>query len=194
MAALGGINVDEVRIAQTGRVYTAAVGAAAPTNSTTALTTAWTDLGYVTEEGVTTTPSVTFGKVKAWQSAIALKRPLDEVEFEIMFKIMQTNKAVTSLFWLGATWTNGPLGVATLVIPSNPTYSNLESALVVDWTDDSAAAAVTRMYYPRGIVSKREPLKSDRKDILEYGLTYLVNDSNGSIGTIFSNSTALYSS
>lgn len=188
----GGINVDEVRLAPTGAVYVAAIGSTAPTAVSDTLSAAWNNIGYTTEDGVSVTPNVDFGEILAWQSASPLIRPLQKVNMEVAFTIMQTNKAVTSLFFMGGTWTNGPAGVASLSIPSNPTYSNLEAALVIDYTDNKGY--LNRLYMPRGIVTKRDAVKIQRKGVTEYGITYMVNDSNGVLGTLFSNNTSLYSS
>lgn len=192
MTALGGLNVDEVRLASTGSINLAAIGAAAPTDATTALTSAWNNVGYATKDGVSIAPNYSFGKVEAWQSPNPLLRPLESVDFELTFVIMQTNKAVSALFFGGATWVNGPAGVASLALPSNPTYSALESALTIDWEDSKGYK--NRLYIPRGIVTKRDPVKLTRTDATMFGVTYSVNDSNGTLGTWYSNSPSLYSS
>lgn len=188
----GSINSNEVRLAQNGAVYLGTSASPAPTSEISALGSTWTNLGYVSDAGVTVTPTVTFGEINAWQTAMPVKRPLDKVDMEVAFVILQTNKAVTSLFYMGGAWTNNPAGSAALSIPSNPTYSALELPMVIDYTDD--LGALYRLYMPRGVVSKRDAIKLDRKDAVSYGISYMVNDSNGVVGSLWSNSTSLYSS
>lgn len=189
--ALGAIDVDEVHYAPNGAVYFAAVGSAAPTDSTTALTSAWYNVGYIDEDGVSLTPSVDLGDVRAWQTAARLKRTVNSVDMDVAFKMMQVNKTVLSKYFFGGVSTPGPAGVSTLDIPSNITISNLEVALVVDWEDD--AGNDNRFYFPRGIIGEREALQLMRTDVLKPGVTYSVNDSNGSFGSLFSNNLDLYS-
>jgi hypothetical protein len=191
MAALGGINVDQVRYAPSGHVYFAPTGSAAPTDATTALTTAWYDVGYIDEDGVSITPTVDLGDVRAWQTAARLKRTVNSVDFEVAFKMMQVNKTVLSTYFFGGATTQLAAGGSKMDLPSNITISALTVALVVDWTDDVGAA--NRFYFPRGILGDREVFQLMRTDNVKPGLTYSVNDFNGSFGSHFSNNLDLYS-
>lgn len=191
MAALGGIDVDEVHFAPSGHVYLATVGSAAPTDSTTALTSAWFDVGYIDEDGVSITPSVDLGDVRAWQTSARLKRTVNSVDMDIAFKMMQVNRKTLSTFFFGGVFTALPAGASSMDIPSNISISNLSFALVVDYTDD--AGYVSRYYFPRGIVGERDAYQLMRTDVIKPGVTYSVNDSNGSFGTHFSNNPDLYS-
>lgn len=191
MAALGGIDVDEVRYAPNGHVYFAPVGSAAPTDATTALTSAWYEVGYVDEDGVSITPSVDLGDVRAWQTAARLKRTVNAVDLDVAFKMMQINKTVLSTYFFGGLTTQGAGGTSTLDLPSNITVSNLTYALVIDWEDDDGDD--NRFYFPRGIIGERDALQLMRTDVVKTGVTYSVNDSNGSFGSHFSNNLDLYS-
>lgn len=190
--AVGGIDVNEVRLAPNGRIYVAAANTAAPTNLATPLSASWTDLGYGSEDGVSLGHTVDLTEIKAWQTGAVVKRGIDSIGLEIKFSLMQTNKESTALYFAGSTWANGASGVATLTVPSNPTISSMEHALCIEWTDDSGD--IQRLYSGRGIVSDREEIKLTRTDAVMYGVTYVAFDNNGELARILSNSDDLYSS
>lgn len=187
----GGIDVDEVRYAPTGAVYFAAVGSTAPTDASTALSSAWYNVGYTTEDGVTITPSVDLGDVRAWQTASRLKRTVNSVDIDVAFTMEQINRVVLSTYFFGGVTTNGAGGTSTMDLPSNFNVANLTYALVIDWTDDDGD--LNRFYFPRGVVGERDALQLMRTDVVKAGVTYSVTDSNGSFGKLFSNNLDLYS-
>lgn len=190
--ANGGLSVDEVRLAPNGAIYVAPVGSTGPTDVTSSLNSSWTHLGYADEDGVSLTPTVDLNEIPAWQSAVPVKRGLNSVGLEVSFNILQTNKESTALFFAGATWSNGPSGIATLTIPSNPSIASLESAMVVEWTDDEGD--IQRLYIARGIVGDRQPIQLTRADAVKYGVSYMALDNNGTMAVLLSNSLELYSS
>lgn len=190
--ANGSADATKVRLAPTGHVYIAAIGSAAPTNSTTALTSAWTDLGYVDENGVSVMPKVDTTPYFGWQSTAELIRSVDKTTTELKFVLEQTTQATTSLYYMGQAWVMNPSGVASLSLTTNPTLASLMTAMVVDWTDDKGQ--ISRMYVPRGMITDRQEIKLHRKNLTTYGVTFVAFDNSGSYGTIFSNSTDLYSS
>lgn len=182
----------EIRIAQNGSISVAPVGTAAPTTATSALDAAFRHLGYATEDGVTITPNVDLNPIMSWQSAAPTAYGLNEASFEFSFTLQQTNRDVTGQYFFGESWTMGASGLATLDLPSNPTISQLTVALVVEYTD-SADEAV-RYYVPRAICTEREEIQLTRSDEVAYGLTYVALDTSGSLGTILTNNTDIYSS
>lgn len=182
----------QIRIAQTGSIYVAPVGTTAPTNATTALNAAFKQLGYATEDGVTITPNVDLNPIMSWQSAAPTAYGLNEASFEFSFVLQQTNRDVTGQYFFGSSWTMGASGVASMSITSNPTISQLTVAFVVEYTD-SAGSAV-RYYVPRAICTDRQEIQLTRSDEVAYGLTYVALDTSGSLGTIFTNDTNIYSS
>lgn len=189
--ALGGLDASEVRVAQNGKVSFAAVGSAAPTDVTTALTSAWTEAGYIDDDGVGISPDVSVNPVRKWQALMPVKYTVEDVSLEVTFKMNQWNKANTGLYFFGHTWVNQAAGVAKLTVTSNPVLStNFERALVIEFTDDTSA--ITRFYFPRGIVVEREELNLNRTDDLKLGLTYHVMDNSGEMFQIFSNNADIY--
>lgn len=177
------IDSTEVRLAPSGHVYIAPILTAAPTNVTSPLSGSWSELGYIDEDGVSITPAIDVGDVRMWQSAAAVKRVLNSVDFDVAFVMGQTNLATTSAFFLGQTWTDDGT-TATLEIPSNPQISDNEFAMVVEWEDGEGHT--TRFYTARGTISDRDAMKLARGDATKFGITYKVMDNSGSLVTILS--------
>ena len=59
------LSADNVEVAATGAVMMSTVGATAPTGATVAYSTAWLDLGYMNEDGVTENPTLDSEEIKA---------------------------------------------------------------------------------------------------------------------------------
>lgn len=173
----------EVRLAPSGSIYIAPILTAAPTDVTTALPVAWSELGYVDEDGVSITPSIDVGDIRMWQSAAAVKRVLNSVDFDISFVMGQTNIATTEAFFLGASWTDDNT-TATLDVSSNPQISANEFAMIIEWEDGEGHK--TRFYAARGTISDRDAMKLTRGDATKYGITYKVMDNSGSLVKILS--------
>lgn len=189
--SIGSLNPDEIRISESGAVYFAPIGSAAPTDVTSALSSAWFHAGYVdNDSGVTLTPDVSVESVMKWQSKMPVKYYVTEVSMEVAFTLNQVNIPNTELYNFGAQWVNEADGVAHMTVPSNITTGDLERALVVEFTDD--LGQITRYYFARGIVVEREAITLTKSDI-KLGMTYHVMDAGGDMFEIFSNNTDLYS-
>jgi len=74
---------SEVRVAGTGELSLAPVGTALPTDTTTALTTAFKGYGYTTEDGCTLTKSVSRDGIPAWQSITPVRYITTSLEFTV---------------------------------------------------------------------------------------------------------------
>lgn len=191
MTATGGITSGQVRIAKNGHVFMAPVGSAAPTDVTTALSSAWNDVGYIDEDGVTISPDVSTTPIKKWQSTLPVKYTLDEISLSVNFMMNQYNRANSALYFFGAQWVNQAAGVTKLTVSSSPLITDLERAVVVEFTDDSNA--INRLYFPRGMVVERNEMKLTRTSDIKMGITYHVMDNSGEMFEIFSNNADLYS-
>lgn len=188
--ATGGLDATEVRVAQNGKVSFADPGSAAPTDVTTALTSVWTEAGYIDEAGVGITPNVSTGLIKKWQALMPVKYTIEEVTLEVTFVMNQWNKANSELYFFGGTWVNQAGGVAKMTLTSNPSISDFEKSMVIEFTDDQDD--ITRFYFPRGIVVEREELRLARTDDVSMGLTYHVMDNSGEMFQIFTNNADIY--
>jgi hypothetical protein len=96
-------NADLVEVAATGAVYMSTVGASAPTNATVAWSTAWKELGFLSEDGFTENPLLTSDNIKAWQSGAIVRKVITESGHEFSFTAIETNLNTLELFYPGST-------------------------------------------------------------------------------------------
>lgn len=103
-------NIEEVRVGVDGIVATAAFGAAAPTDATTALPSpAWTDLGYVSEDGVTETTEQSTTVLRAWQKAKKVRTLIEEGTVRYQLTLIQTNASTVAFYYGGTVETDGSI-------------------------------------------------------------------------------------
>lgn len=95
-----------VEVAATGAIYMSTVGAVAPTNSTVAWTTAWGELGFISDDGVTENPTMDNEEIKAWQSGATVRRVITGSGLELSFTAIETNKRTLDLFYPGSVITD----------------------------------------------------------------------------------------
>ena len=126
------ISADEVRVAGTGRVYTAPKGTELPTTVDSALPADWTDLGYVTTDGVSFTFSRETEDLAAWQGDKIRVLSLSEPKM-VEFTLMQTDAAVLETAFGGGTVTTAG-GVTTYTPPVRG--ENVERSMVIEFMDD----------------------------------------------------------
>lgn len=124
------IDATEVRVAGAGHVYAAAAGTTLPTDLDP-LSASWTDLGYVTEDGV----GFSFGRettdLNAWQGSKL--RVLTTAEpVSVTFALMQTNGDILPVVFGGGDITENS-GVYTFTPPDEG--DNTERALCIEFTD-----------------------------------------------------------
>ncbi|MFI0553422.1 hypothetical protein ACH3X9_31755 [Streptomyces scabiei] len=166
-----------------------AVGVTLPTDVGDGSTapTGYTSLGYVTDAGVTITPQVNTDPVNVWQSAVPVLYNVTSATFSIQATFTETNLNTTELFF-GASWvavtdqTNAPTGTYKLDLGSTPALQ--EISLVVDWSQGSVH---NRVVIPRAMVQDRGAITLVRTAAQEYQLTIEALDSNGVLGTVFTN-------
>lgn len=172
-------SANSIRFASNGTLYIAPVATAAPTDVGTVLPATWKQLGYVSDAGVSITPSITTQAVNAWQSAVPVKYLVTGASFQIAFVLLQFDKEAAELYFGGAFASNAT-DEYKMDVESNPEL--VETSLIVEWND---ATVENRLYIPRAQVSAREALTLVRTGATSLGLTLDALDQGGSLGTIF---------
>lgn len=127
------ISAEEVRVAGTGRVFTAPKGTALPTTVTGDMPADWSDLGYVTTDGVSFTFSRETEDLAAWQGDKIRVLSLSEPKM-VEFTLMQTDAAVLQNAFGGGTISTED-GVSTYTPPVRG--ENTERAMVIEFVDDA---------------------------------------------------------
>jgi hypothetical protein len=182
------VDTSKIRFAPSGFVYMApAVGATLPTDVGDGKTApaGFTSLGYVSDAGVTITPQVNTDPVNVWQSAVPVLYNVTSATFSIQATFAESNINTTELFF-GAQWTEvtGGTGGTTYKLDLASTPSLQEISIVVDWSQGSV---LNRVVIPRAMVQDRGAITLVRTAAQEYQLTIEALDSNGVLGTVFTN-------
>lgn len=135
------LDSDNVRVAVTGAVYVGPTTATAPTSSSTSLT-GFTDLGYVSADGITETIDKTTSQIRAWQGGALVREVVSEGTYSVTLTFIETKLEVLELYF-GSTITGGELD-------GDPTASGGRKSFVMDIVDGSI---IERTYIPAGEVT-----------------------------------------
>lgn len=128
------LDATEIRAGLGAHVYIASAGTTMPTGLATP-SNSFTELGYVSEDGVTFTSAPDFRDQMAWQSLRPIGRKRTGIEETITFGLMQINKAIVSFAFGGTTTTD--LTTYYTVTPPAVDAAPDYRALVIDWKDGS---------------------------------------------------------
>ena len=166
------IDATEVRVAGAGNVYVAPEGTALPTTSSSALSAAWVDLGYASEDGVTFKQGRDTSDLNAWQGTKV--RVLTTAEpTSISLTLMQTNADVLSVAFGGGELTDIGGGEFSYEPPS--LGNNTVRAVVIEFTD----GAVTYRYcLPRCQLQGEVSVQLQRSGAVMYPIEFGVLDND----------------
>ncbi|MFD5069140.1 hypothetical protein ACFWNC_14580 [Streptomyces sp. NPDC058369] len=181
-------DAGKIRFAPSGAISIAPVGSSLvlPTEVGDGETapTGYKTLGYVSENGVTLTPSIQTTPLPAWQSAAPVLYNVEGATFQVQATLLETSKLVTETFF-GAEWeevmedvggTPTATGVYRLNLASTPELK--EFSLVVDWKQkDNHWRAVIK----RGMINERGAITLQRTQPGQYELTIDAMDADGQL-------------
>lgn len=131
---------DNVRVGTTGAVYVAPTTATAPAGATATLT-GFTELGYVSADGVTETRDRSTNQIRAWQNADLVREVVTEATASFSFMLLETSLATIEAYY-GTT-----LDVLDGSIEVNPSATGGRKSFVIDLIDGTDAI---RTYIPAG--------------------------------------------
>lgn len=136
---------SEVRVGVDGKVLVAPLGTTAPTGID-ATWTGSTDLGYISEDGLTEADSTTVEKIRAWQKRRIVRSVVTEGETTFQFTLIQTNEDILSeVYGLEA----GDITSGAFV--SDPEVERPHKSYVIDVIDGEN---LVRKYIPDGQVTE----------------------------------------
>ena len=184
-------NAENIRFAPDGMLYLAPVGGSLvlPTEVGDGATApaGYKALGYVSENGVTMTPSITTTPLPAWQSAAPVLYNVDSASFQLQATLLEASKLVTETFF-GAEWEEVVEDVAGSPTPTGEYRLNLSSlpelkefSIVCDWRHKSH---LWRAVINRGMVAERGAITLQRTQSQQFELTIDAMDSAGSLGYV----------
>jgi hypothetical protein len=126
-------SADEVVVGASGRVYVAPVGTTLPSTPTSSLDSAFVDLGYTSEDGVTLNFAKNSEDINVWQSAFPVRKIGTGFEASAAFTLRQWNAETISLAFGGGTVAETSTGVYTYTPPDVSEMD--ERAAVIEWQD-----------------------------------------------------------
>jgi hypothetical protein len=135
------LDSDNVRVAVTGAVYVGPTSATAPSNTSSSLS-GFTDLGYVSADGITETIDKTTSQIRAWQGGALVREVVSEGTYSVTLTFIETNQDVLELYF-GSAITDGELD-------GDPTNSGGRKSFVMDVVDGTI---VERTYIPAGEIT-----------------------------------------
>jgi hypothetical protein len=113
------LDPDEVIVGTTGSVYLAPVGTSPPTDTVGAWPAGWVDLGYLSEDAVTSSFDSETVDIMAWQADAPIFSDVTLTQ-SFQFQLMQWNEDTLTWVFGGGTWTAGP--PASFAAPAKAAY------------------------------------------------------------------------
>lgn len=144
------LDTDEILVGANGSLAVAPVGSTMPTDPTTALDAAFTDLGYATDDGARWSDSKSVNDRMVWQSFYTARKIVESRANKIMIDLTQWNKDTLALALGGGTVTEPvPASGNFQFDPPSPETID-ERAFVLSWQD---GALNYRVLYWRAVVT-----------------------------------------
>jgi len=167
------LSAENVVVGITGKVYVGATSATAPTSSTSELT-GFTELGYVSADGVEFATDKTTSQIRAWQNADLVREVVTEATVTYTFMLLETNEDVLETYF-GATMTAGKIELV-------PNATGGRKSFVIDIADGAKAI---RHYVPTGEILSVEAQTIQNGEAVMYGVTVTAYADAGRVADIF---------
>jgi hypothetical protein len=167
------LTAENVVVGITGKVYVGPTTATAPTSSTATLT-GFTDLGYVSADGVEFATDRSTNQIRAWQNADLVREVVTEGTVTYKFMLLETTQDAIEAYF-GGTLVDGKLELS-------PTATGGRKSFVIDIVDGAKAI---RHYVPTGEILTVEAQTIVNGEALGYGMTVTAYASEGRVADIF---------
>jgi len=167
------LTADNVVVGVTGKVYSGPTTSTAPTSSTSTLT-GFTELGYVSTDGVSFTVDKSTNQIRAWQNADLVRESITEGTVTYAFTLLETTEETIALYF-GSAVVDGKVVL-------NPVNTGGRKSFVIDVVDGAKAI---RHYVPSGEVLSVEAQTIQNGEAVAYGVTVTAYASAGRVADIF---------
>ena len=167
------LSAENVVVGITGKVYVGATSAAAPTTSVSTLT-GFTELGYVSADGVEFATDKSTNQIRAWQNADLVREVITETTVTYSFMLLETNEDVLETYF-GSAVVGGNLAF-------NPSATGGRKSFVIDIADGAKAI---RHYIPSGEILSIEAQTIANGEALGYGVTVTAYATSNRVADIF---------
>lgn len=165
---------SEVRAYGDGSLYVAPIGTAFPADADEAIGAAWTQLGFVTEDGVTPEFGQETTDVNAWQSADPVRILMTRKPKKIDFSLLQVNFETTSLAMGGLEVTETTPGQFK-VTPTDPSFFDVR-ALILEGIDNDL---VYRLCYRKAVKDGAVTFPLSRNKASEFKISMRIIEPGG---------------
>lgn len=172
----------------TGAVcYVGMSDATPPTDESSALTTGWQDIGYVSEDGCTVRFGASTDGVPVWQSSTPVRTLKGDTEAQIEFALMQWFGDALIVAFGGGTVT-GATGAFQYNAPQGGDPLRLHR-LAIGWTD---LGFTYRLYVPNAQLADTTETQVVRTEAADIPLTFNMLEPGGGVSpfTIFTDNPA----
>jgi hypothetical protein len=157
-----------VVVAVTGDVYTAPLATALPTDTDTALNAAFAAVGYISEDGLTTSTSVDITDIKAWQNGTIVRKVQTSHDYTVSFSMLETNEKSLQVYY--NSYTAGPTTASGVVAITGA--QGYRGAWVFDTLDSGGTTdGQIRIVLPDAQVTEYEDVSYVNGDAVMYGVT-----------------------
>ncbi|MDH4158651.1 MAG: hypothetical protein OEV62_00155 [Actinomycetota bacterium] len=156
------LTAANVQVGVTGAVYFAPSGTAVPTNPTDALNGAFLDVGYISEDGVTTSTSIDVTDLVAWQNADVVRKIQTGHDYTVAWTMLETSENTLELYY-GNYTDAGAYGTAE--VKGEQGY---RGAFVIHVIDDTN---LVRIAIPDGQVTEKGDVSIVNGDAISYPIT-----------------------
>lgn len=157
-----------VVVGVTGDVYTAPLATTLPTDVDTSLNVAFSAVGYISEDGVSTSTSTDTNDIKAWQNGTIVRKVQTSHDFTLSFSMLETNEKSLQVYY--GSFTAGPTTASGVVAITGA--QGYRGAWVFDVLDSGGTGdGQIRIVVPDGQVTEHEDVSYVNGDAIMYGVT-----------------------
>lgn len=167
------LSAENVNVAVTGKVYIGETSAAAPTASDSTLT-GFTELGYVSSDGITVNRERSTNQIRAFQNADLVREVVTEASASYTFALLESKTEVLEAYF-GAEIVGGKIEL-------NPSNTGGRKSFVFDIVDGDD---VIRHYVPLGEVTQVDAQTFANGEAIMYGITVTAYSSSDRVADIF---------
>ncbi|MFJ2906866.1 hypothetical protein [Streptomyces sp. NPDC087212] len=96
------LNANAVRVALSGAAYVGPPDTKSPTDSTSSWPDAVTDIGWISDDGITESNSADTTEIKGWQGGQTVRKVISSSEITFQFTAIETSKTVLELYHKGS--------------------------------------------------------------------------------------------
>lgn len=136
------LDSDNVRVAVTGAVYVAPTGTTGPNYADDTLDAGFTDLGYVSADGIVETIDRSTEQIRSWQDGSLVREITSEGTYSVELTFIETNQDVVELYY-GASLASGSINI-------DPRSSGGRQSFVIDVIDGTS---IERTYISSGEIT-----------------------------------------